>query len=152
MDSQLTFENDDNFDIILIKPKPIDHLDWFDKDYTFKLIELNCYETINVNKNNFLEIISEKLNLEKFKLTNDLFAYNQQYDKYRKNKLNATFLVKRLLHIKYGNSTRSKLYEFINFGLELANTLKLDLDYFNYIIGFIVFVIQIKPCNRERFL
>lgn len=86
--------------------------------------------------------LMSRLNLEKFKLTNDLFTYNQQYDKYRKNKLNATLLVKRLLHIKYGNTSRSKLYEFINFGLELANTLKLDLNYFNYIIGFIVFLIQ----------
>jgi hypothetical protein len=67
MDSQLTFENNDNFDIILIKPKTIDLLDWYNENYTLQLIELNCYEIINTNKNNFLEIISNKLNLEKFK-------------------------------------------------------------------------------------
>ena len=67
MDNQLTFENNDNFDIILIKPENIDHLDWFHENYTLHLTELNCYETITTNKNNFLEIISSKLNLEKFK-------------------------------------------------------------------------------------
>lgn len=67
MDSQLTFENNDDFDIILIKPDTIDHLDWFHENYTLDLIKLDCYEIINANKNNFLEIISKKLNLEKFK-------------------------------------------------------------------------------------
>lgn len=67
MDSQLKFENNDNFDIILIKPETIDHLDWFHEDYTLHLTELNCYEIINTDKNNFLDVISSKLNLEKFK-------------------------------------------------------------------------------------
>ena len=67
MDSQLKFENNDNFDIILIKPYNIDHLDWFNENYTSNIIELECYETINANKDTFLEIISNKLNLEKFK-------------------------------------------------------------------------------------
>lgn len=67
MDNQLKFENNDDFNIILIKPITIDHLDWFHENYTINLIKLDCYETINANKNNFLEIISNKLNLEKFK-------------------------------------------------------------------------------------
>jgi hypothetical protein len=67
MENQLTFENNDNFDIILIKPETIDQLDWFHEDYTFNLTQLNCYEIINTNKNNFLELIANKLNLEKFK-------------------------------------------------------------------------------------
>jgi hypothetical protein len=77
MNSQLTFENNDNFDIILIKPEHIDHLDWFHENYTHQLIQLNCYETINANKNNFLEIISNKLNLEKFKNKSELEVTTQ---------------------------------------------------------------------------
>jgi hypothetical protein len=65
--SQLIFENDDNFSVILIKPTDIDHLDWLHENYTLQITELNCYDIINTSKNNFLEMISDKLNLSKFK-------------------------------------------------------------------------------------
>lgn len=67
MDSQLIFENNDNFDIVLIKPETIEHLNWFHENYAQHITELNCYEIINTDKNNFLGVISNKLNLEKFK-------------------------------------------------------------------------------------
>jgi hypothetical protein len=67
METQLNFENNDNFNVVLIKPNSIDHLDWFHENYTQHILELKCYENINANKNSFLEIISEKLNLEKFR-------------------------------------------------------------------------------------
>ncbi len=65
--SQLIFENDDNFSVILIKPTDIDHLDWLHENYTLQISELSCYDIINTSKNDFLEMISDKLNLEKFK-------------------------------------------------------------------------------------
>ena len=77
MESQLIFENNDDFNIILIKPETIDHLDWANDNYTSQLTELNCYETINTNKNNFIEIISDKLNLNKFKDKTDLAVTTQ---------------------------------------------------------------------------
>lgn len=77
MENQLKFENDDNFDIILIKPINIDHLNWSDENYTDNIIELNCYEVYNINKNNFLETISNKLNLEKFKEKDNLEVTTQ---------------------------------------------------------------------------
>jgi hypothetical protein len=67
MENQLIFENENAFNIILIKPHIINNLDWFHENYTDHLIELKCYEIISTNKNNFLEIISENLNLKKFK-------------------------------------------------------------------------------------
>jgi hypothetical protein len=66
-ENTLKFENIDNFNIILIKPENIDHLDWNDDNYTLNISELSCYEIIDTNKDTFLEIISEKLNVEKFK-------------------------------------------------------------------------------------
>lgn len=77
MNNQLKFENSDNFNVILIKPDKIDHLNWFDDNYTLNIIELNCYEIINTDKNNFLEIISEKLNLKKFENKSDLEVTTQ---------------------------------------------------------------------------
>ena len=77
MENQLIFENNDNFDVILIKPNNIDNLDWNSENYTLQLCELNCYEIINVNKNNFLEIISNKLYLEKFKDKKNLEVITQ---------------------------------------------------------------------------
>lgn len=77
MNSQLTFENNDNFNIILIQPESINHLNWSHENYTDHLIELKCYEIINTNKNNFLEIISDKLNLSKFKDKSDLEVTTQ---------------------------------------------------------------------------
>ena len=77
MNSQLKFENNDNFDIILIKSNNIDHLEWFNENYTSNIIELDCYETINANKDTFLEIVSNKLNLEKFKDKTDLEVTTQ---------------------------------------------------------------------------
>jgi len=77
MDNQLIFENENNFNIILIKTNTINHLDWFDENYTSHLTELNCYEIISVNKDNFLEIISENLNLEKFKEKKNLEVVTQ---------------------------------------------------------------------------
>jgi len=75
--SQLKFENNDNFDIILIKPIDIDHLNYLSDNYTLNIIELDCYEIINTNKNNFLEVVSDKLNLEKFKDKTDLEVTTQ---------------------------------------------------------------------------
>jgi len=75
--SQLKFENNDNFDIILIKSNNIDHLEWSNENYTSDIIELDCYEIINANKDNFLEIISNKLNIEKFKDKTDLEVTTQ---------------------------------------------------------------------------
>jgi len=37
MDNQLIFENENNFNIILIKTNTINHLDWFDENYTSHL-------------------------------------------------------------------------------------------------------------------
>lgn len=75
--NQLIFENDDNFDIILIKPVDIDHLDWLNENYTLNISELKCYDIINTDKNIFLEIISDKLNLPKFKDKPDLEVTTQ---------------------------------------------------------------------------
>lgn len=67
MDSKLIFENNNNFNIILIKPEIIEHLDYFIDNYTDLLIELKCYEIIETNKDDFLGCLSNKLNLDKFK-------------------------------------------------------------------------------------
>jgi len=77
MDEKLKFENINNFDIILIKPENINHLDWSNENYTLNISELNCYEIIDTNKDNFLEIISEKLNLQKFENKKNLEVTTQ---------------------------------------------------------------------------
>jgi len=65
--NQLQFENNNEFDMILIIPHDIKDLDWNNSDYTSNIIKLDCYEILKTNSDTFLEIIASKLNLDKFK-------------------------------------------------------------------------------------
>lgn len=66
-ENQLIFENKNNFDIVLIKPCPIDHLKWSDPDYIEQLLKLDCYDIINTNPENFIDCMTESFILTKYK-------------------------------------------------------------------------------------
>jgi hypothetical protein len=63
MDNNFKFENNNNFDLILIKPSNIENISWFDTDYTTKIINLDSYDTITFNSNNFADSIIKNLEL-----------------------------------------------------------------------------------------
>jgi hypothetical protein len=64
---QLIFENENNFDILLIKPCSIEHLNWSDPNYVEQLLKLDCYTIINTNSENFIDCLTESLELIKHK-------------------------------------------------------------------------------------
>jgi len=67
MNVQLKFENKNNFNILLIKPNKIDNLDWHDNNYTDNIIQLDIYENLICNSENFIEILTDKILLNKYK-------------------------------------------------------------------------------------
>jgi len=65
-EDKFKFENTNEFNIILINPTNIDSIDWKDKNYIDKLLELDSYKIIKTNPDNFVEILSDSL-ISKFK-------------------------------------------------------------------------------------
>jgi len=65
-ENKLKFENKNNFQLIMIKPNSISHIDFNSTNYTNELIKLDIYENIICNSENFTEIILEKLLLKKY--------------------------------------------------------------------------------------
>ncbi len=62
-------ENDNNFECLLIKPNSIKNISWLDLNYPKIISELDIYESVITNKDNFIEIIATKL-LEKYNIPN----------------------------------------------------------------------------------
>lgn len=65
-ESQFVFENKNDFDLLLIKPNKIDHLDWLDSLYTDKISEQDCYEIIKTNPESFVKDITYSLLIDKY--------------------------------------------------------------------------------------
>jgi len=73
MEDKLTFENKNNFEIVLIKlNSDFDKLDWNDLNYTDNIINLDCYEVLNANSDNFVDLLSTNLLLDKYSDQKDL--------------------------------------------------------------------------------
>jgi hypothetical protein len=66
MEDKFKFENKNEFNIILIKPCIIDNLDWNDLKYSDNISNLDIYEDISCNSENFIDIIYEKLLISKY--------------------------------------------------------------------------------------
>jgi len=55
---------------ILIKPYNINGLSWFDSNYPQQIAELNIYDEIIINQENFIEILATKLNISDVDIKN----------------------------------------------------------------------------------
>lgn len=65
---KIIMENEFSFDCIVIKPGSIQHIPWIDPNYAGKLMNLDLFNIINTNSNNFIEVIATNLNINKFKI------------------------------------------------------------------------------------
>jgi len=63
-------ENNNEFDILIIKPNKINDISWLDLDYEKKLMNLDIYEIYTTNKNDFENMILTKLNISSFNIPN----------------------------------------------------------------------------------
>ena len=66
---KIVMENNDNFECLLIKPNTIKHISWIDIDYSKKIANMNIYESITTNADNFIEILATKLNISKYNIS-----------------------------------------------------------------------------------
>jgi hypothetical protein len=73
---KVQMENKNFFDVLVIKPGSIKNVSWMDPKYSFKLMELNLFESVKTNEDNFLEVIATKLDVNKYKVK-DLFVKNE---------------------------------------------------------------------------
>lgn len=65
---KVQMENKNFFDVLVIKPGSIKNVSWMDPKYSFKLMELNLFESVKTNEDNFLEIIATKLEVNKYEV------------------------------------------------------------------------------------
>jgi hypothetical protein len=69
-EQQFRMENNNFFDCIIIKKGDIKHLDWEEPNYISKLMNLNLFDIIKTNSDNFVEFITVNLDINKYKVKN----------------------------------------------------------------------------------
>ena len=74
---KVIMEKNETFECLIIKPGPIKHLVWSDPNYTKKLLQLNLYDSVVVNQDNFFEIIATKLDINKFSDVKNMSIKNE---------------------------------------------------------------------------
>lgn len=74
---QLNFENKDDFDFIVINLNNLDHLKWTDTNYLDNIVNLDIYNIVNTNPNNFLNDIVNYLNINKYNEKSDAMIETQ---------------------------------------------------------------------------
>jgi hypothetical protein len=65
---KIIMENNNIFDCLVIKSGTIQQIPWIDPNYAGKLMELNLFETVKTNTDNFIEVITTNLNINKYKI------------------------------------------------------------------------------------
>jgi len=77
MEDKFKFENKNNFNMLLIKPNNINELNWYDNEYTSKIANLDIYEDLISNSENFIDMISEKLLISRYKNKDNIEVITQ---------------------------------------------------------------------------
>ena len=122
--TSINMENDDDFNVLIIKPNKINDISWLDIDYTQKIMNLDIFEIYNTNKDDFINMIASKLNTKSFNIPN-LMVKNQMIGE-------EPYYVYELLYIDTTNS-EYETDEYINDFANLINTND-DTIYHNAII------------------
>lgn len=73
---KVRMENNENFEVLVIKPGSIQSVSWMDPNYSYKLIELDLFKSVTTNEDNFLEVIATNLDVDKYKVK-DLYVKNE---------------------------------------------------------------------------
>jgi len=67
---KIIMENTNSFQCLVIKQGSIESVDWSLPNYSEKLMELDLFESVTANQDNFIEILATKLDVNQFKVTN----------------------------------------------------------------------------------
>jgi hypothetical protein len=73
---EIIMENDNEFECLIIKSNNIDDIPWTDSNYPKLISNLKIYESIMINKDNFIEILATKLNVKDFSNIKNLSVSN----------------------------------------------------------------------------
>lgn len=74
---KVTMEQNETFECLIIKPGPINNLVWSDPNYTKKLVQLNLFDVVIVNQDNFFEVLATKLDVNKFSDVKNMSIKNE---------------------------------------------------------------------------
>jgi hypothetical protein len=64
--ADIVAENDNLYKVIVIKESSIEHLCWKDPNYVQQIINLDVFDTILINKDNFSELVSKSFDINKY--------------------------------------------------------------------------------------
>jgi len=65
---KIIMENNNIFDCLVIKSGTIQQIPWIDPNYAGKLMELDLFKIVKTNTDNFIEVITTNLNINKYKI------------------------------------------------------------------------------------
>jgi hypothetical protein len=74
---KVTMEQNEVFDCLIIKPGSISHLVWSDPAYSKKLCQLDLFESVTVNQDNFFEVLAMKLNVNDYSDVKNMTVKNE---------------------------------------------------------------------------
>jgi hypothetical protein len=67
---KITLENKNDFFCLLIKPGTIKQVSWMDPQYAYKLMELDLFQSIKTNQDNFIEVLATSMEIPKYQVKN----------------------------------------------------------------------------------
>lgn len=75
--ADIVAENDNLYKVLVIKESSIEHLNWKDPNYSKQIIDLDVFDTILINKDNFSELVSKSFNINKYADVKNLTVKNE---------------------------------------------------------------------------
>jgi hypothetical protein len=74
--ADIVAENDNLYKVLVIKESSIDHLNWKDPNYSKQIIDLDVFDTVLINKDNFNELVSKSFDINKYADVKNLTVKN----------------------------------------------------------------------------
>jgi len=73
---KIKMENNNDFEVLVVKPGSIQSVSWMDPNYSNRLVELDLFQSVTTNQNNFFEVISVNLDVNKYTVK-ELYVKNE---------------------------------------------------------------------------
>ena len=75
--ANIVAENDNLYKVLVIKYSSIAHLCWKDPNYTKQIIDLDVFDTVLINKDNFAELVSKSFDINKYADIKNIHVKNE---------------------------------------------------------------------------
>ena len=74
---KIVTEQNEQFDCLVIKSGSISHLSWYDPEYLKKLFELELFNSVRCNQDNFFEVIATNLQINNYTTVQNITVKNE---------------------------------------------------------------------------